>query len=83
MSESYNSILVIINRFTKMVYYKPIKVISNALGLAKVIFDVIIWYYSFSNLIVFYKNLLFIFKFWLLLSYYLGIKQKLFIAFYS
>ena len=31
--ESYDSILVIVNRFIKMVYYKPVKVTIDFLGL--------------------------------------------------
>ena len=35
-SDSYDSILVIVNRPIKMIYYKLIKVIIDALGLAEV-----------------------------------------------
>ena len=37
---SYKSILVIVDRLTKMVHYKLVKITINALGLAKVIIDV-------------------------------------------
>lgn len=40
--ESYNFIFVIINQFTKMVYYKSIKITINTLELSEVIFDVVI-----------------------------------------
>ena len=40
--ESYDSILVIIDRLTKMVYYKPVKVTINVLWLAEVILDVVV-----------------------------------------
>ena len=40
--EIYNSILVTINWLTKIVYYKLIKIIINASGLAKVITDMVI-----------------------------------------
>ena len=40
--ESYDFILVIINRLTKLVYYELVKVIIDALGLAKVILDVVV-----------------------------------------
>ena len=46
---SYNSILVIIDRLTKMVYSKPVEMI-NAPELAKIISDIVIWYYNLSNL---------------------------------
>ena len=40
--ESYDSILVIVDRLTKMVYYEPIKVTINAPGLAEVILNVVV-----------------------------------------
>lgn len=40
-----------------MIYYKLIKITNDALKLAKVNFNVIIGYYSLSNLIVSNKNL--------------------------
>ena len=40
--DSYDSILVIVNRLMKMVYYKPVKVTIDAPGLAKVIINVVI-----------------------------------------
>ena len=41
-SDSYNSILVIVNRLTKIVHCKLVKITFNALGLAKVIIDVVV-----------------------------------------
>ena len=61
--ESYNSVLVIINQLTKIVYYKLVKVTINALGLAKVILDVVVWHYSLLNSIVSDRGLLFTSKF--------------------
>ncbi len=43
--DSYDSILVIVERLTKMVHYVPVKVTIDAPGLAKVIIDVIIYYH--------------------------------------
>lgn len=40
--ETYHSILVIVNRLTKIVYYKPVKVTIDASGLAKVILKVVV-----------------------------------------
>ena len=80
--ESYDFILVIIDQLTKMVYYEPVKVAIDILGLAKVILEVIVWHYTFSNSIVFNRSLLFTSKFWSLLCYFLGIKRRLFTAFY-
>ena len=39
---SYDLILVIVDRLTKMVHYKPVKVTINALELAEVIIDVVV-----------------------------------------
>ena len=79
----YDSILVIIDWLTKMRYYEPIKVIINILGFAEVILNIVIQYYSLSNSIVSDWGLVFISKFWSLLCYFLGIKQKLSITFHS
>ena len=40
--ESYDSILVIVDQFMKMIYYKLVKVIINTLKLAEVNLDVVI-----------------------------------------
>lgn len=61
-SENYNSILVIINWLTKIVYYKAINITINALRLAQVILNVVIWHHGLFNLIVSNKSLLFNFK---------------------
>ena len=81
-SKSYNFILVIIDRLTKIVYYESVKVIVNAPELAKVIFNIVVQHHSLPNLIVSNKSLLFTFKFWSLLCYFLDIKQKLSTAFH-
>ena len=41
-SDNNDLILVIVNRLTKMVHYKPVKSTINAPGLAKIIIDVVI-----------------------------------------
>ena len=61
--DSYDSILVIINWLTKMVYYEPIKVIIDTLGLAEVIFNMVVCYYGLPNSIVSDKDSLFALKF--------------------
>ena len=63
--DSYNSILVIVNWLTKIVHYKPVKVTIDAL----------------PDSIVTNRRSLFTSKFWLLLCYFLGIKQRLSITF--
>ena len=65
-----------------MVHYKPIKVTINAPGLAKVIINVVVRHHGLLDLIVTDGESLFTSKFWSLLCYFLGIKQKLSTAFY-
>ena len=80
--DSYDSILVIVDRLTKMVYYEPVKVTIDALGLAKVILNVVVCYHGLPNSIVTNVSSLFTSNFWSLLYYFLSIKQKLLIAFH-
>ena len=80
--DSYNSILVIVNRLTKMVHYKPVKVTINALGLAEVIIDVVVRHHGLPDLIVTDQGSLFTSKLWSSLCYYLGIKRRLSTAFH-
>ena len=80
--DSYDSILVIVDRLTKMVRYKPVKVTINALGLAEVIINVVVRHHGLSDSIVTDWGSLFTSKFWLLLYYFLGIKRRLSNAFH-
>ena len=80
--DSYDLILVIVDRLTKIVHYKPVKVIIDAPGLAEVIINVVVRHHGFPDLIVTDRGLLFTSKFWSLLCYFLGIKQKLSTAFH-
>ena len=80
--DNYNSILVIIDRLTKIVHYKLVKITLNKPGLAKVIIDVVICHHGLPDLIVTDWGSLFTSKFWSSLCYFLGIKQKLFTAFH-
>ena len=66
-SNSYNSILVIINQLTKMVHYELVKVTIDAPEQAKVILDMVVWHHSLPNLIVTNRGLFFTLKFWSLL----------------
>ena len=75
--DSYDSILVIIDWLTKMIHYKPVKIISNASSLAKVIIDVVVRHYSLPNSIVTDRGFLFTLKFWSLLCYFFTIKRWL------
>ena len=65
-----------------MVHYKPVKVTIDAPGLAEVIIDIVVRHHGLPNSIIIDRGLLFISKFWSLLCYFLGIKQKLSNAFY-
>ncbi len=73
--DSYDSILVIVNRLTKMVYYEPVKVTINAPGLAEVIIDIVVRHHKVPESIVIDRGSLFTSKFWSLLCYFLDIKR--------
>ena len=74
--KNYDSILVIVNRLIKIVYYEPVKVTINVPRLA----NVVVWNHGLSNLIITNRGLLFTSKFWALLCYFFGIKRRLSIA---
>lgn len=57
-------------------HYKPVKEI-DALGLAKVILNVVVWYHGLPNSIISDKSFFFTLKFRSLLYYLLGVKQQL------
>ncbi len=80
--DSYDSILVIIDRLTKMVHYVPVKVTIDTLGLAEVIIDIIVRHHGVPESIVTDRGSLFTSKFWSSLCYFLGIKKKLSTAFH-
>ena len=80
--DSYNSILVIVDRLTKMVYYEPVKVTIDAPGLAEVIIDVVVRHHGLSDSIVTDRGSLFTSKFWSSLCYFLGVKRRLSTAFH-
>ena len=80
--DSYDLILVIVDRLTKMVHYKPVKITIDTPGLAKVIIDVVVRHHGLPDLIVTDRGLLFTSKFWSSLYYFLGIKRKLSTAFH-
>lgn len=81
-NDNYISIFVIINYFTKIIYYKPINVIINTAGLKKLNINVIVRYHGLLVSIISNKGSIFILKFWSLLCYFLNIKWKLSIAFH-
>ncbi len=80
--DSYDLILVIVDRLIKKVYYELVKVTIDTPGLVEVIIDVVIYHFGVPELIVTDRDSLFISKFWSLLCYFLSIKRKLFTAFH-
>lgn len=81
-SNSYDSILIIVNRFTKMVYYTPPKVIINTTRFVEVITNMVVRHYGLFELIIGDWYLIFISMFQYSLCYFFGIKRKLSTAFY-
>ena len=82
-SDSYDSILVIVDWLTKIVHYKLVKVAIHALRLPKVILDMVVWHHGLPNSIMSDRGSLFILIFWSSLCYFLGIKWRLSTAFHS
>lgn len=72
---NYNSILAIINRLTKIEYYKLVKVTISLPKLAEVIIDVVIWHHSFRDSIINDWGAIFTSKFRSLLCYLFDIKK--------
>lgn len=50
--ETFDFILVIVDRLKKMVHYKPVKITIDAPGLAEVIIDIIIRHHGLPDFIV-------------------------------
>ena len=80
--KSYDSILIIVDRFTKMVYYKLVKITIDVSGFAKVIIDIIVRHYGLPDSIITDQGSLFTSKFWSSLCYFLGIKRRFSTAFH-
>ena len=76
-SDNYDLILIIVNYLTKMVYYKPVKVIIDVERLAEVIIDILVWHHSLPDFIINDYGAIFTSKFLSLLYYFLGIKRWL------
>ena len=80
--DSYDSIFVIVDRLTKMVHYKPVKITINALSLAEVIINVVVRHHGLPNSIVTDQRFFITLKFWSSLCYFLDIKRRLSTAFH-
>ena len=50
--DSYNSILVIVDRLIKIIYYEPVRVTIDAPDLAKMIIDMVVRHYGVPESIV-------------------------------
>lgn len=59
-SDTYNSILVIVDRLIKIIYYEPLKIIIDVPGLAKKIINVMVYHHEILKLIIIDPGLLII-----------------------
>ena len=66
----------------KIIHYKSVKITINTPALAEVIIETVVQHHGLFNSIVSNQGLVFTSKFWSLLCYFLGIKQRLSIIFY-
>ena len=80
--KSYDLILVIVDKLTKMVHYEQVKIIINAPGLAEVIINVVVRHHGLPNSIITDWGSLLTSKFWSSLYYFLDIKIRLSTAFH-
>ncbi len=80
--ETYDSILVIVDRLTKMVYYEPVKVTIDAPALAEVIIEAVVQHHGLPDSIVSDRGSVFTSKFWSSLWFFLEIKRRLSTAFH-
>ena len=80
--DSYDSILVIVDRLTKMVHYELVKVTINAPELTDVIIDMVVWHHGLPNSIVTNRGSVFTSKFWSSLCYFFEVKRRLSTAFH-
>ena len=80
--DNYDSILVIVDRLTKMMHYEPVKVTIDAPGLAEVIIDAVVRHHGLPDSIISDRGAIFTSKFWSSLCYFLGIKRRLSTAFH-
>ena len=78
----YDSILVIVDRLTKMVHYEPVQKTLTAEGLAEVIINTVIRHHGLPDSIVTDRGSLFTSQFWSSLCYFMSIKRRLSTAFH-
>ena len=75
--KSYDSILVIVDKLTKIIHYKSVKVTINASGFVKVIINIVIRHHGLPDSIITDQGSLFTSKFWSSFCYFLEIKKRL------
>lgn len=78
----YDSILVIIDRLTKMVHYEPVVKTLTAEQLAEVLMESVFKYHGLPDSIVTDRGSLFTSHFWSSLCYYMKVKRRLSTAFH-
>lgn len=52
IDKTYNSILIIIDQLTKMIYYQPVNIIIKTPSLAKVIITMVVQHHGLPDLII-------------------------------
>ena len=78
----YNTILVIIDRYSKIALYFPIIKIIKAIDIANILIDSIFIRFGFLNRIISDRDLRFTSDFWSELCYYAKVKRRLSTAFH-
>ncbi len=78
----YDSILVIVDHYTKMMHYLFMKKILTVVELAELFFEKIALRYEISNDIIINKDNLFINSFWSKICFHMKMKQWLSIIFH-
>jgi len=79
----YDSILVIVDHYMKMMHYLFMKKTLTVVELAELFFEKIVLRYEMSNDIIIDKNSLFISAFWSKICYHVKMKRWLSIIFHS
>ena len=81
-SRVYDSILVVVNRFSKIVRYFVVNKTIDALVLTELIYKKIVMFTGTPDDIVSNRGSVFISEYWSTLYYYLAVKRRLSTAFY-
>ena len=78
----HDSILVVVDRFSKMAHFLPCSKTSTASNIAKLYFDEIVKFYGLPKTIVSDRDVRFMSYFWKTLWHLVGTKLKFSMAFY-